>query len=371
MSLIILARHPYEERRALILDPKQFVIEWRNVPSNVEEDHEYSDDLTNILRGPNEIVPEIYKLLSNKAKYFPLLRVIQIPPRSRIEIDIENKVRINNHSVGTLSRNFSRIELNRLESVGQNGGILLLDNSVEELLLRIFLNSEESLSADSSNRGAGVRSSIRDTNKETKNTKKVNEPGEGYIDNYIVNLLERPLEPLKVSVDKIDRRMQELSMIRETVQRIETRVRNLSLNPVNPTRKPEEPNKEAVSLLEALDLTKQRVASLELALSDANHRLETAELRINDKLKKIFQESIVQSGTYINPQFIAINKDNREKLSLQIQEIKDNPTSSNEKELIDKYELLIHTLQEQNDHLSYTMELILHAFNDAGWLPKR
>lgn len=358
MSVYVLAQHPFHKQRYLIADPKKVSVEWRLSPKELKIDHEYQEDLTNIIRGPSDAKQDILKFIWNvKDKNFESVLFQYIRSTMKYNLDLFGNLLLNNKKIGSFPDALNEKEINLLKSELLKGVIFIIEKSPDSLILR-------KLSVNTRNPDIGMS-----TNKNMRSVKQVPKTTESdNLESYLLSLIQKPLVPLKESVDKIERRTQELIFIRETIQRLEARIVNLSIGSLTNTDKSTS-NEELEQLKIMLMESRQRQSSLEMALSDANHRLATAEIRIIDKLKNSFNEPLIQMQVYSDPNhnFNLLFNNFFNMLKDAINYLPENENFYNVNEYINILELT----KEQIDHLLHTMELLIQAFISIGWLPKR
>ncbi|MCD1259740.1 hypothetical protein B5M42_012940 [Paenibacillus athensensis] len=399
MSLYTIARHPIEPKIVLVAYFESENIEWVPLQSSVRIDNEYSNDFKEIISNFSDSSKIENFIWNNKNKLFESVKFFVVNPRSKYTIDQGNKweLNINNRYVGIFTDTPGNREIDRIKVITKNGGVILVDatNPKEPWIVRTFNkpNVYQDLfenEAASRGRGTTYKAKIEETNfsKDYKDSKDVKESKDARemketvkdlkehasLESYLMNMMEKPVGPLKETLERIDRKTNEISMVKELVQKLEMRVRNALINPYNSNPQTSGNGGVSQSQLEFLqenneklkrDLEEYRlhISSLEVSLNDTKHRLATTTSRVEEQIKSKFLESFLHLQAYLEP--VNFNLDEEVRVTV-IDYLKRENIKDTEKilEILDPY-------FERYMHQLFTLKMVVQVFKELEWLKKR
>lgn len=361
MGFCVLGRYPYENKREryLVLDLARGALDWRFATNELKIDCEYSDNFSQILKGPQSTLPEIRRFFwQNKNKEFSGFYLHHLPPNSKYQLDLNKELWINGQRIGIISEFLPQRELITINNPN-NPSILLIIEKKNYTILRAFERPDDYVSSYIEDNHITTNK----TNKRQKNDRAYDQTGS--LENHLINLIQKPLEPIRESLDKLERKMQDYVVIRDTILKMDMRIRNLSIG--NPAQGPSS-YEEVEYLKRELDEHKQKLTSMEMALNDATVRLKTTETTILDRLKNLLHEPIVQMQVYSEPDLRMMKHD---RFGQIIEEFRQSSLDKAQTRLHSELNENITSIIEQNEHLMHVISLLMKRFEEIGWIPKR
>lgn len=360
MSYYVIAKHPIETRKVLVASFIDNTIEWKTLNVNVRVDNEYTEDFSEVISN-NDLSQIDQFFWKNRNREFSSIKIHTISARSRYSIEGTNwSLYINNKYVGHLAESPGPREYDRIKMITKNGGLIVTDYSkeTESWIIRTFNKVDYNASPDLFTQSNSDSSKFKKTETSSNSSES--------LEKAFLKLLEKPMDPLRETMERIDRKTNEISSIKDMIQKLEMRVRNISMPApsISTSPQPESNIEMQEKLNKELNDSRMKINSLEITLNDTNHRLLTAESRIKDQIRNKFSQLILQLQLYRDESRLNFSetKFTEEFLSL---------LNDKEKETQDLALKYIDPLLEQHMHQIYTIKLLLQILDELEWLDKR
>ncbi|MFD0710996.1 hypothetical protein [Paenibacillus sp. GCM10027626] len=387
MSIFTIAKHPIDPKRILVAFSKDNTVEWIIPPVNIRVDQVYADDYTELLdvNAKTENLEEFF--WRNRNISFSSIKVHTINARSKYAVIQGNKweVLINNRYIGILPNSPNIRESERLKNIARDGGLIITDNTspTDPWIIRTFFKPNVNGGSDLFTINQNIKTkyessksksntdlttaSIKTTNEFPRNKTKVGtQTSSDSLEKALVNLFEKPVEPLKETLDRIERKVNDILSIRDTLQKMEMRIRNVSNSIIPPTQL----NTNVINtenydkLLKELEESRYKINSLEISVNDTQNRLLKSEIRINDQLKSKFTQVILQLQGYLNGERLIFSEETLYKqMSPFLEKLNDSDKEG--------FLTIINPIIDQYMHQIYTLKLLIQVLDELGWQNKR